>query len=375
MYPREGPPVIRTNLRVAAPAAMLALALGLSACGAGNEDSSSDDSAAPSGDSVSGTLNGAGATSQEAAIAAWKKGFQTANSDVTVNYDPSGSGGGREQFIAGGVQFAGTDSYLEDEEVTAATKKCGSDIVEVPVYVSPIAVIYNLDGVDDLNLSAKTIGQIFEGTITKWDDAAIKADNPDADLPDTDITPVHRSDDSGTTKNFTDYLDQASDGGWTQGVVETWPVKGGEGASGTSGVVSAVQGGSGSIGYADESQAGELGKVNVKVGEEYTQPTPEAAAKVLDTAAPVAGRAETDIAVDVDRKTEEAGVYPIVLVSYQVVCQTQPDAKTADLVKGWMTYVASTEGQKAAAETAGSAALSSDFATKVQAAIETIKAA
>lgn len=362
----------RKNLRIAAPAAMLALALGLSACGAGNEDSS-DGSA--SGDSVSGTLNGAGATSQEAAIAAWKKGFQTANKDVTVNYDPSGSGGGREQFIAGGVQFAGTDSYLEDEEVTAAAKKCGSDIVEVPVYVSPIAVIYNLDGVDDLNLSANTIGQIFEGTITKWNDKAIAADNPDADLPDSAITPVHRSDDSGTTKNFTDYLDKASDGGWTQGPVETWPVKGGEGASGTSGVVAAVQGGAGTIGYADESQAGELGKANVKVGDEFTQPTPEAAAKVLDTATAVAGRAKTDLAVDIDRKTEEPGVYPVVLVSYQVVCQTQKDAASADLVKGWLTYVASDEGQSAAAESAGSAPLSSDFATKVKAAIETIAAA
>jgi phosphate transport system substrate-binding protein len=371
--------VNRKNLRIAAPAAMLALALGLSACGAGNEDSSSDSNGGgdtPSSDTkVSGTLNGAGATSQEAAIAAWKKGFQTANDDVTVNYDPSGSGGGREQFIAGGVQFAGTDSYLEDEEVKAATEKCGSDIVEVPVYVSPIAVIYNLDGVDDLNLSANTIGQIFEGKITKWNDAAIKADNPDADLPDSDITPVHRSDDSGTTKNFTDYLDKASEGGWTKGAVETWPVKGGEGASGTSGVVAAVQGGSGSIGYADESQAGELGKVKVKVGTEYTEPTPEAAAKVLDTAAPVEGRAATDLAVDIDRKTAESGVYPIVLVSYQVVCQTQKDAAAADLVKGWLNYVAGPEGQTAAAESAGSAALSDTFSEKVLAAIETIKAA
>ena len=367
--------MIRKNLRVAAPAAMLALALALSACGAGNEDSSSDDSAAPSGDSVSGTLNGAGATSQEAAIAAWKKGFQTANSDVTVNYDPSGSGGGREQFIAGGVQFAGTDSYLEDEEVTKAAKECGSDIVEVPVYVSPIAVIYNLDGVDDLNLSAKTIGQIFEGTITKWNDAAIKADNPDADLPDTDITAVHRSDDSGTTKNFTDYLDQASEGGWTGGVVETWPLKGGEAAEGTSGVISAVSGGNGTIGYADESQAGELGKANVKVGEEFVAPTPDAAAKVLDTAAPVEGRDATDIAVDIDRKTSESGVYPIVLASYQIACQTYEDAATAELVKAWLTYVTSSEGQDAAAETAGSAPLSGDFASKVQAAVETIKAA
>jgi phosphate transport system substrate-binding protein len=365
--------VKRNHLRIAAPAAMLALALGLSACGAANE--SDGGSATASGDSVSGTLNGAGATSQEAAIAAWKKEFQTANPDSTVNYDPVGSGGGREQFIAGGVAFAGTDSYLEEDEVTAAKDKCQSDIVEVPVYVSPIAVIFKLDGVDELNLSPKTIGQIFAGKITTWDDAAIKADNPDAKLPSTKITAVHRSDDSGTTKNFTDYLDQASDGGWTGGVVETWPVKGGEAAEGTSGVVAAVSGGNGTIGYADESQAGDLGKAKVKVGEDFTEPTPEAAAKVLDTAAPVEGRDATDIAVDVDHKTTEAGVYPIVLVSYQVACQTHGDKAQAELVKSWLTYVASEDGQAAAASSAGSAPLSGDFASKVQSAIKTIKAA
>jgi len=368
--------VNRKNLRIAAPAAMLALALGLSACGAGNEESSSDGGgAAASGDSVSGTLNGAGSSAQEAAVAAWKKEFQTANPDATVNYDPVGSGGGREQFIAGGVTFAGSDAYLEDDELTGAKEQCKSDIVEVPTYVSPIAVIYNLDGVDDLNLSAKTIGQIFEGKITKWNDDAIAADNPEADLPDSDITAVHRSDDSGTTKNFTDYLDQASEGGWTGGEVETWPIKGGEAAEGTSGVVAAVGGGDGTIGYADESQAGELGKANVKVGEDFVAPTPEAAAKVLDTATPVEGRDATDIAVDVERTTTEAGVYPIVLASYQIACQTYEDAETAELVKAWLTYVTSTDGQAAAAETAGSAPLSSDFSTKVQAAIETIKAA
>jgi phosphate transport system substrate-binding protein len=368
--------VNRKNLRIAAPAAMLALALGLSACGAGNEDSSSDDSSngGGSGAKVSGTLNGAGSSAQEAAVAAWKAAFQTTNADATVNYDPVGSGGGREQFIAGGVQFAGSDAYLTDDELAAAKKKCGSDIVEVPTYVSPIAVVYNLKGVDDLNLSAKTIGGIFEGKITTWDDAAIKADNPDATLPDSNITAVHRSDDSGTTKNFTDYLDKASEGGWSGGVVETWPLKGGEAAEGTSGVISAVSGGDGTIGYADESQAGELGKANVKVGDEFVAPTPEAAAKVLDTAKPVEGRDATDIAVDIDRTTTESGVYPIVLASYQIACQTQKDAATAELVKGWLTYVTSTEGQEAAAKTAGSAPLSGDFATKVQAAVETIKA-
>lgn len=362
----------RNSLRKAAPAAALALALGLSACGAGNE--SDDPGSTDSGTKVSGTLNAGGSSAQEAAVAAWKKNFQTENPDATVNYDPVGSGGGREQFLAGGLSIAGSDAYLDDEELAKAKETCKSDVVEVPVYVSPIAVIYNLEGVDELNLSPKTLGSIFEGKITKWDDAAIKADNPDADLPSSAITPVHRSDDSGTTKNFTDYLAEASEGGWSGGEVETWPIKGGEAAEGTSGVVAAVTGGKGTIGYADESQAGDLGQAKIKVGEEFTSATPEAAAKVLDTAAPVEGRGPTDIAVDVDRKTTESGVYPIVLASYQIACQTYSDKATADLVKAWLTYVASSDGQAAAAETAGSAPLSSEFSTKVQAAIETIKA-
>ncbi len=362
----------RTFLRSSATAAAaITIALSLTACGAANEDPSEGGSDSK----VTGTLNAGGSSAQEAAVAAWKKEFQTSNPDVTVNYDPVGSGGGREQFLAGGLALAGSDAYLDDEEVTKAKATCKSDVIEVPVYVSPIAVIYNLDGVDKLNLSAKTIGSIFEGKITKWNDPAITADNPDADLPDSAITAVHRSDDSGTTKNFTDYLDKASDGGWSGGVVETWPVKGGEAAEGTSGVVAAVTGGQGTIGYADESQAGDLGKASVKVGESFTDPTPEAAAKVLDTAAPVDGRGDTDLAIDIDRKTSTDGVYPIVLASYQIACQKYDDAAQADLVKAWLTYVASGDGQKAAAASAGSAPLSSDFSTKVQAAIDTIAAA
>ncbi|MBA2774883.1 MAG: phosphate ABC transporter substrate-binding protein PstS, partial [Nocardioidaceae bacterium] len=218
-----------------AAAAAITLALILSACGAANEEAG----AAGSSD-LSGELNGAGATSQEAAMAAWKAGFQSDNSAVTVNYDPVGSGGGRESFLSGGVLFAGSDSYMEDEELTKAKETCGGDPIEFPVYVSPIAVIYNLQGVDDLQLSPATLAQIFAGDITTWDDPAIAADNPDADLPGDDITPVHRSDESGTTNNFTDYLSQAAEADWTYGPVETWPIKGGEGADGTSGVVSAV---------------------------------------------------------------------------------------------------------------------------------------
>ncbi|MGA8987608.1 phosphate ABC transporter substrate-binding protein PstS [Aeromicrobium sp.] len=363
----------RNSLLKTAPAAALVLAFGLSACGAANESGTS--SSTGGGSKVSGTLSAGGSSAQEAAIAAWKKNFQTANPDATVNYDPVGSGGGREQFLAGGFALAGSDAYLDDEELATAKETCKGDVVEVPVYVSPIAVVYNLDGVKELNLSPKTVGAIFEGKISSWDDAAIKADNPDAKLPSTKITPVHRSDDSGTTKNFTDYLDQASNGGWSGGVVETWPIKGGEAAEGTSGVVAAVKSGNGTVGYADESQAGDLGQAKIKVGDTFTAATPEAAAKILDSSKAVAGRAATDIAIDVDRKSTAAGVYPIVLASYQIACQTYDDKATADLVKAWLTYVASDEGQQAAGDSAGSAPLTSEFASKVQAAIETISAA
>ena len=214
----KGPHVNRTLIRRATiPAtAALGLALGLSACGASNEDSSSTtptSSTSGGGPALSGTLDGAGSSAQEAAMDAWRAAFQTANPDVTVNYDPSGSGAGVDTFVAGGVQFAGSDAYLDPDQIKAAQKQCGGSYVEVPMYISPIAVIYNLPGVDTLNLAPDTVAAIFKGGITKWNDPKIAADNPDASLPDTAITPVHRSDDSGTTFNFTDYLSQAAEVG------------------------------------------------------------------------------------------------------------------------------------------------------------------
>jgi phosphate transport system substrate-binding protein len=341
------------------------LLFGLAACGGSSDDEGN-------AEGLSGTLNGGGASSQESAVAAWRQGFQNDNADVTVNYDPVGSGGGREQFIAGGLSFAGSDAFLDEEELTAATERCASDIVSVPVYVSPIAVIYQVEGVKDLKLDAATLGAIFEGKITKWNDDAIKALNPDAKLPDLKVTPVHRADDSGTTKNFTDYLTAASGGTWSGGVVETWPIKGGEAADGTSGVVSAVKGGTGTIGYADASQAGDLATVQIKVGDEFVSPTAEAAAQVLDTAEREEGRVDSDIALKIDRTTTASGVYPVVMVSYQIACQEYEDKDEQALVKSWLTWVASEEGQKAAAESAGSAPLSKDFAATVKEAIDTI---
>jgi phosphate transport system substrate-binding protein len=367
--------VKRTSFRkVAGPTATaLALGLSLTACGAANEQGS--DASNASGTSLSGTVNGAGSSAQEAAQGAWAAGFQSANPDVTVNYDPVGSGGGVEQFLAGGVQFAGSDKYLTPDEVAQSKKAChGQTAFEVPDYISPIALVYNVDGVNDLRLSPETAAKIFAGTITRWDDPAIKADNPDAELPSEKITPVHRGDDSGTTKNFTAYLQAAAPDVWTDEPDDAFPIKGGEAATGTSGVIQAVQGGKNTIGYADASQAGDLGTAKVKVGEEYVAPSPEAAAKILEISPQTEGRGEGDLAFDLDRSTDEAGVYPVVLTSYLLACPTYDDQKTADLVKAFVTYVVSNDGQATAAENAGSAPLPASIEEKALKIAESIGA-
>ena len=338
-------------------------------------DEEAMDEEAPAGGDASGTLVGAGASSQQAAMQGWAAGFQTANPDVTVNYDPVGSGGGRETFLSGGSTFAGSDAFLDDDELAMAEERCAGTggAVNLPHYISPVAVAFNLPGIDSLNLSPDAIGGIFAGTITNWTDEAIAADNPDADLPDLTINPVHRSDDSGTTENFTGYLDVVAPDSWTFGEIETWPTEaGGEGAQGTSGVVSAVQAGEGSVGYADASQVGELGTAAVGVGEEFVEFSPEAAARVVDVSPRVEGRPDGDFAVELARDTTESGAYPIVLISYHIVCREYESADEAALVTAFMEYVGSEEGQAASAESAGSAPISAELSSEIGEVLSTI---
>lgn len=366
----------RTSWRRAVVPGIAALALALSGCGGNDDDGGDGGSDVDVPDNLSGELAVGGASSQEAAQNAWIVGFADIAPDVTVTYDPVGSGGGRENFISGGYAFAGSDAYLTDDEgeLSAAKETCGGDPIEVPDYVSPIAIIYNVEGVDNLQLSPATLAGIFAGTITTWDDPAIAETNPDADLPSDAIQPVHRSDESGTTENFTDYLDAVAGDVWTDGPVETWPDLGGEGAKGTSGVVKVVTDSANTIGYADASQAGDLSKALIGVGDEFVEPSAEAAAAVLDVSPRVEGRPDVDMAFDLAHDTTEAGVYPIVLTSYLLACQTYDDAATADLVKGYLTYVLSEDGQQFAADEAGSAPLSEELRTEAEAIVEKISA-
>lgn len=347
-------------------------ALALSSCAA-------NETPAPGGEgeesTLSGTLNGSGASSQGSAQEAWIAAFQTANSGVTVNYSPDGSGAGRETFIAGGADWAGSDSALNDEELAETFGGCaeGATAIDIPTYISPIAVIFNVEGVDELNLDAETLAHIFKGDITSWDDDAIAALNEGTTLPSAPITAVHRSDDSGTTKNFADYLFKVAPDVWDAEPADPFPYQTGEGAQGTSGVVDAVKNGTNTIGYADASKAGDLGTAKIKVGEEFVQYTPEGAAAVLAESPRVEGRADNDIAFSLDRETTDPSHYPLVLVSYSIVCTEYADEAQGELVKAYISYITSADGQTVAADSAGAAPLPSDLQDEIATVLDAIK--
>jgi phosphate transport system substrate-binding protein len=265
---------------------------------------------------------------------------------------------------------------LNDEELASTFAACaaGTTAFEVPAYISPIAVIFNVDGVTELNLDAATIAKIYTGAITKWNDAAIVAMNPDAKLPDLAITPVHRSDDSGTSKNFSDYLFQNAKADWAiEKPADTFPFQTGEGAKGTSGVVDAVTNGVGTIGYADASKAGKLGIAKLKVGNDFVMYTPEAAAAVVAESTPVDGRAAGDMAIKINRTTTDSTHYPLVLVSYLMGCNEYAKAGVAENVKAYFAYILSPEGQATAASAAGSAPLATKMADEALAVVNAIK--
>ncbi|MCB1274861.1 MAG: phosphate ABC transporter substrate-binding protein PstS [Leucobacter sp.] len=346
--------------------------LGLTACAANESPQANNggESAA-----LAGNLIGAGASSQGEAQNAWIASFLDVASGVDVTYDPAGSGTGRENFQQGASQYAGSDrAFKLDEIATGPFDACAVDsgLVELPAYISPIAVVFKLEGVETLNLDADALAGIFTGVITSWDDEAITSQNPGVQLPALSITPVHRADKSGTTGNFTDYLDGASDA-WPFGSVEEWPIDGGEAAPGTSGVVTAVSGGNGTIGYVDASRAAGLGTVNVKVGADYVTYSPEAAAAVVDASQLEEGRGENDLAISLDRGIDAAGVYPVVLVSYLIGCETYADPAVSPLVREFFSFVVSEEGQRIAAENSGSAPISGELRERAQNAIDRIK--
>lgn len=204
------------------------------------------------------TLSGAGATFPATIVQEWIKHYGSLAPGVTINYQAIGSGAGIQQLTSRTVDFAGSDVPLKDSEM-AATGGPGA-VVQVPWTAGGVAVEYNLPGVDGLRLTPAALAGIFAGRITRWNDAAIKATNPNASLPDSGIQVVHRSDGSGTTQVFTEYLEAVAPGVWTFPTGKDWPSgAAGTGAKGSDGVTAAVKQSVGAIGYAEPSYPKQAG--------------------------------------------------------------------------------------------------------------------
>jgi phosphate transport system substrate-binding protein len=322
------------------PAALAACALatGLAACGSSsNGSSSTGSSSASGGSSVKATLNGAGSTF--AAPIYQQVGSDLKGQGLTVNYQGVGSGAGVSQFAAGTVDFAGSDPALAPADKTSITK--GTPI-QVPFALGAITASYNLSGVKSgLKLDGKTLADIYLGTVKSWDDPEIKAQNPGVTIPSTKVTVVHRSDSSGTTKGFTQFLANYSPE-WKNGPGVNkdikWPT--GTGAKGNDGVAAAVKQNDGSIGYVEQAYALQNGFTFADVKNQagkYIAPTLTSTSAAADglTVPKDLGISTIDSA--------NAAAYPIVsqtfAITYSDPCKAGLDKSKAQGLKTLMTYL------------------------------------
>ncbi|WP_130866198.1 phosphate ABC transporter substrate-binding protein PstS [Acidipropionibacterium timonense] len=313
-----------------------------------------------------GSISGGGSSAQANAINEVIKDYLAACSGAKINYSVTGSGAGIQAFIGKQTDFAGSDSALSADkgEVAKAKARCGgNDAWHLPLAAGPIAVIYNLDGVDKLTLTSETLAKIFAGKITKWDDAEIKKENPSATLPSAAISVFYRSDESGTTDNFTNYLNKAAGDVWTEKHSKSW--KGtGKGADKSAGVSQAVKSTKNSISYTEWSYAtkNSLSMAAIDNGNGAVELTGETAGKAV-SAAKAAGEGN-DLKLDLQYKDTPAGVYPAVLVTYEIVCSKGLDSAKTALIKDFMSFYASSTEQKKIQEL-GYAPLPSDVSQKV----------
>ncbi|WP_406048507.1 phosphate ABC transporter substrate-binding protein PstS [Kribbella sp. NBC_00889] len=363
-------------LRVGSVAVASLGVLALSACGSdpepsGSSNPSSSDSSAAA-DCPQGTLNAEGSSAQKNAIDEVISKYNEKCADVTVNYNPTGSGAGIKQFNASQVDFAGSDSALKPDEMTAATKRCANNAaVDLPMVIGPVAIAYNVEGVDKLVLDGPTAAKIFQGTIKTWNDPAIAKLNSGVTLPSAPISVFFRSDESGTTENFAKYLAAAGAGAWTGEPAKKWTGTG-AGKEKSAGVAEGVKSTKNSITYVEWSYAvdNKLGIAQIDNGSGTPiELSAESAGKALAAAKP-AGTG-SDLALKLDYATKEAGAYPIILVTYEIACTKGLPAEKTALVKSFLTYFASKDGQASLTDL-NYAPLPEEIRTKVDAAIQSI---
>lgn len=291
-------------------------------------------------------LTAEGSTSQQNAIALFNQAWRHMCSGKHVSYNPTGSGAGREQFIADHIDFAGSDSPLTPEQVGAAAKRCnGNPPWHLPLVFGSIALTYHLDGVDDLVVTGQVLAKIFSGAITTWNDPAIAAINPDVALPDTTIAPIYRSDSSGTTDNFQTYLTATAPRAWTMGTGSDFEGGVGEGAEKSAGVIQAVQTTPGAIGYVEKGFADQAGTrfARIDSGSGAVALTEDSARRAIE-AARFEDDASNDLRLDPDSlyATTAAGAYPLVMVTYEIVCSNGYPPDTAAAIRSFLAMAADT---------------------------------
>lgn len=295
-----------------------------------------------------GQLAASGSSAQQNAMKHWMRAYQEACPGVEIRYVPIGSGGGVAQFLRGATVIGGTDSPLKADDVERSREVCrGGRAIDLPMVGGPIAIGYNLNGVKDLVLDATTLAKIFDSEITMWNAPEIKRLNPGTEFPATPISAVHRSDESGTTQNLNAYLAGAAPEQWPYPKGKTWQAKGGQSAAGSNGVASQVQGVDGAIGYFELSFAKAKGIPAVRLDTGAPEPVAVSAetASAGIASARVSGTGK-DLALTFDYRTRASGAYPIVLVTYEIVCDTGNPPDVLPALKSFLTYTASEEGQK-----------------------------
>lgn len=334
---------------------------------------------------VTGEHAGIGSSAQQAAIEAWAAGYSRYQPQVTVAYDPQGSGAGVTSFLQGAVSWAGTDVALTARQRSQSTRVCaGKQAVDFPIYISPIAFVYNLPGLNSahLTLSASLIADIFAGRIVWWDDARIAALNSkiSSRLPHTRITPLWRSDKSGTSQVVSTYLHAAAPESWLYTPGKVWPVTAGQGAKGTAGVSSAAQQAAGTFGYVDSEQAGDLGVISILQGDTPVLPSKKASAAFATAALKRSGKSKIlsdsgsdsssdssirDLTLSADYADTSAKVYPVTQMSYLVTCSTFTDRAVQQFVGSWLVYISSPQAQELSAQVAGSVPLPRELGEQI----------
>ena len=376
--------------RASKVASFAALAtLSLAACGsdpgtAGTPTTAGSGSASSSANAsgltcAPGKLSAEGSSAQANAITEVISSYNSECGDkATIEYNPTGSGAGVKSFYNGLVDFAGSDSALKSEavegvvETDKAKERCqGNPAWDLPMVVGPIAFVYSVDGVDKLVLNAEVLSNIFNGTITTWNDPAIAKLNADAKLPGDKITVFFRSDESGTTENATKFLSKAGDGAWKKEPGKAWTGVG-EGKNKSSGVAEAVGSTKNSISYVEWSYAkdNKLSTAQLDSGKGPVELSGEAVGKAVADAK-VKGTGN-DLSLDLKYSGNAEGAYPALLVTYEIVCSKGLDADKTAIVKDFLGYFAS-ESTQSSLQELGYAPLPTELQTKVKAAVTAIQ--